>query len=128
MILVVQRRKSLITIPKRSNNLPCQIQIEILLISVVLILNSSEHNFSFVKMVKILFLTFAVLTASVSCHEIDRKCAQLFNFETSNKENSKAIVPPDSILVKVVRVNLPFPLEIGGEQKEEFIEAQYSLN
>ena len=79
-------------------------------------------------MVKILFLAFAVLTASVSCHEIDRKCAQLFNLETSNKENSKAIVPPDSILVKVVRVNLPFPLEIGGDQKEEIIEVQYSLN
>ena len=128
MILVVQRRKSLITIAKRSNNLPCQIQIEILLISVVLILNSSEHNFSFVKMVKILFLTFAVLTASVSCHEIDRKCAQLFNLETSNEENSKVISPPPSVLVKVVRVNLPYPLEIGGDQKEEIIEVKFEWN
>jgi hypothetical protein len=78
-------------------------------------------------MVKILFLAFAVLTSSVSCHEIDRKCAQLFNFETSNQENSKAqlfnfetsneenskvISPPPSVLVKVVRVNLPYTLEI----------------
>jgi hypothetical protein len=79
-------------------------------------------------MVNILFLAFAVLTASVSCHEIDRKCAQLFNFETSNEENSKVISPPPSVLVKVVRVNLPYPLEIGGDQKEEIIEVKFEWN
>ncbi len=126
MILDVQRRKLLITIAKRSNHLPCQL--EILLMSVLLILNSNQYSFSFVKMVKILFLAFAVLTASVSCHEIDRKCAQLFNFETSNEENSKAISPPPSVLVKVVRVNLPYPLEIGGDQKEEIIEVKFEWN
>jgi hypothetical protein len=83
---------------------------------------------SVLKMVKILFLALVVLTASVSCHEIDRKCAENITLQTAYKENSKAIVPPESILVKVVRVNLPFPLEIGGEEKEEIIEVQYSLN